>query len=209
MKRYVILLVLAISCVNQTIGQEFVSHTSLSLFAGIQNPVEVTILDFSGNGSRDLFNPGSMVGIGVNFVEKRYTLNMRGTYGHNKMKNFSAVEQNSNLHNFSFRGDAWLNVLNPDSKFRLEVGVGLGMFFFRHPGSTYFASEETSVPGLAYVQEPHNVSAFSLNNGINLNYAVSKRFDLFGALGNDLVLPYADEVVAVLRAAAVGVNYKL
>lgn len=209
MKKSLLTPIIVVLGFTQVFTQIFEKHTELSVFTGVQNPREYAILDFSGSGPRESFDPGPLVGIGIKRNGKRISLGLRGTYMHNQLKDISDVEQNLSLHNFSFRGDFWINLLNPDSKFRIELGVGIGGIVFRHPGYTYIWDEYTDFPGRVDVTEPYWSYTFGLNSGTNLYYNLSKKMSIFAAIGNDFALYYGDEETAIQTSIAIGLAHKL
>ncbi|GLR17708.1 hypothetical protein [Portibacter lacus] len=189
-------------------AQEFTNFTSLSIHAGVQNPIELGHLDLYNVSYGDYFEPGNLFGISINKDWGKAAISFQGEYLYNPM-NIGKSNKNLDLHSIKIDYKFWYNFLNPASRMKLKAGTGLGVLGFKYPERSYPPRFGPDIIDNYHVYEAYIEFSLAYTTALNFTYRINHMISLSTTIGNDFVYNYGDEQTVLLTSFSASINYTI
>lgn len=210
MRKLIIVFALLITIISLGIAQDKNHKSAISFFAGVQNPIEVTLLDLNGNGPKDIFKIGTSFGVSYEINRKFLGIKLTSDYLYNALKNTEIKTFENGLHSSYHKGFITFSLNKFSSKSSVKIGLGPGILFQRLPANEVafdVTGEDGNIELLQFSNPIDHYATLAACSFLSISHPVNDRFSIVGNINTDGVIYYGDEESAIFANANIGLSY--
>ena len=209
MKKLTSLIFLSLIFAYVVTAQKNTRATEISIYGGIQNPIEVALLDFNGSGAADVFRSGFSAGAAIERSGKFFGIKLSSEYLNNGLKSIDWYQYKGNLLTSYNKGQMTFRLTSSDNPTSLKFGLGAGFLIQRVP-EIFIMYDFVTDDGLTeQTFGAENTFTISLCSSLNYTYPINEHWNIMAQVVLDGVTYYGDIESALLFNTNIGMTYRL